>query len=118
MYLGRIIETGATEAVFDHPRHPYTAALMSASPKLAASGTRRDRIVLQRAQPTPLAPPPGCRFRTRCWTAQDICADVSPEPRVLAAPDGTKHVAECHFPLDSIKGLTGAAAPAAAVPVQ
>ncbi|MBD1543141.1 ATP-binding cassette domain-containing protein [Arthrobacter sp. IA7] len=112
MYLGRIIESGATEEVFDHPKHPYTAALMSASPKLDVSGTPRDRIVLRGELPSPLDPPSGCRFRTRCWKAQDICAEVPPEPQVLAAPDGTRHVAECHFPLDSIKGLTGAAATA------
>jgi len=108
MYLGRIIETGNTEEVFDHPRHPYTAALMSASPKLDVTGATRHRIVLKGELPSPLDPPSGCRFRTRCWKAQDICSDVAPEPRVTAGEDGALHLAECHFPLETIKGLTPA----------
>ena len=64
--------------------------------------------------PSPLDPPSGCRFRTRCWKAQDICAEVAPEPQVLTAPDGRRHLAECHFPLDAAKGLTSAAAAAGA----
>lgn len=114
MYLGRIIETADTEEVFDHPRHPYTAALMSASPKLDVTGAKRDRIVLKGELPSPLDPPSGCRFRTRCWKAQDICAEAAPEPRVTAAADGALHLAECHFPLEAIRGLTGAAATTAA----
>jgi oligopeptide transport system ATP-binding protein len=112
MYLGRIIETGFTEEVFDHPRHPYTAALMSASPKLDVRGVKRDRIVLQGELPSPLDPPSGCRFRTRCWKAQDVCAEVAPEPRVTAAPDGGLRLTECHFPLETVNGLTGATATA------
>ena len=112
MYLGRIIETGATEEVFDHPRHPYTAALMSASPRLDVTGAKRDRIVLQGELPSPLDPPSGCRFRTRCWKAQDVCAEVAPVPWVTTAPDGTLHLAECHFPLESVRVLTGATATA------
>jgi oligopeptide transport system ATP-binding protein len=107
MYLGRIIETGETDEVFEHPRHPYTAALMSASPKLDVSGTKRERIVLKGELPSPLDPPSGCRFRTRCWKAQDVCAQVAPEPQVITAPDGRRHFAECHFPLDTVKGLAG-----------
>ncbi|MDJ0349888.1 oligopeptide/dipeptide ABC transporter ATP-binding protein [Cryobacterium sp. PH29-G1] len=98
MYLGRIIETGTTEQVFDRPRHPYTAALMSASPHLDVSNsTPRKRIVLEGEMPSPLDPPSGCRFRTRCWKAQDICATDAPP--AAASTDEPLHVAECHFPL-------------------
>ncbi len=98
MYLGRIIEAGTTEEVFDRPRHPYTAALMSASPQLDVSGTSaRQRIVLEGEIPSPLDPPSGCRFRTRCWKAQEICATDAPPP--IGSPDSITHVAECHFPL-------------------
>ena len=101
MYLGRIIETGLTEEVFDRPRHPYTAALMSASPKLDVSGAVRNRIILKGEIPSPLDPPSGCRFRTRCWKAEDICAQQAP-PREQA-PGDPGHLAECHFPLESVK---------------
>jgi oligopeptide transport system ATP-binding protein len=112
MYLGRIIETGTTEDVFERPLHPYTAALMSASPKLDATARPAERIVLQGELPSPLDPPSGCRFRTRCWMAQDICATEAPRQRTAAeagrvalptpvrreaVPAG--HLAECHFPL-------------------
>ena len=105
MYLGRIIETGRTEDVFERPSHPYTAALMSASPKLDVSGAERNRIILQGEIPSPLDPPSGCRFRTRCWKAQDICAEQAPasEP----AGDNPAHLAECHFPLESLKVRSG-----------
>src|SRR4029450_13811923 len=72
MYLGRIIESGPTEAVFDRPNHPYTAALMSAAPKLEGA-QRSERILLKGEVPSPLNPPSGCRFRTRCWKATDVC---------------------------------------------
>jgi len=101
MYLGRIIETGTTEQVFDRPRHPYTAALMSASPRLDVSGTTpRNRIVLEGEMPSPLDPPSGCRFRTRCWKAQDICATDAPP--ATASTDEPEHAAECHFPMHPI----------------
>ena len=80
MYLGRIIESGPTEAVFERPNHPYTAALMSAAPKLDAA-QRRERILLKGEVPSPLNPPSGCRFRTRCWKATEICATTSAAQR-------------------------------------
>ncbi|XKH56831.1 ATP-binding cassette domain-containing protein [Citricoccus nitrophenolicus] len=81
MYLGRIIETGTTEDVFERPLHPYTAALMSASPKLDPAARPENRIVLRGELPSPLDPPSGCRFRTRCWKAQEICAVERPAAR-------------------------------------
>ncbi|MFD1213968.1 ABC transporter ATP-binding protein [Arthrobacter sp. GCM10027362] len=118
MYLGRIIETGTTEDVFERPLHPYTAALMSASPKLDPAARPTQRIVLQGELPSPLDPPSGCRFRTRCWQVQDICATQAP-PRLTAALAGrtalpmpavrrpglpVEHAAECHFPLAAPAG--------------
>jgi oligopeptide transport system ATP-binding protein len=96
MYLGRIIESGTTEAVFDRPNHPYTAALMSAAPTLDPR-LRKEKILLKGEVPSPINPPSGCRFRTRCANATDICATTAPpaarDPRVAG------HIAECHHPL-------------------
>ncbi|MBN6051011.1 ATP-binding cassette domain-containing protein [Nonomuraea sp. RK-328] len=97
MYLGRIAETGPTAQVFDRPRHPYTAALMSAAPVLDVSGARRERILLKGEVPSPLDPPSGCRFRTRCWKAEDVCAREAP-PLAPSAGEPA-HAAACHFPL-------------------
>ncbi|MHA6629098.1 ABC transporter ATP-binding protein [Pseudonocardia sichuanensis] len=94
MYLGRIVESGTTEQVFDRPRHPYTAALLSAAPSLDRSA-RAGRIVLEGEIPSPLEPPSGCRFRSRCWKATDVCAVEAPPLH----RDGSGHGAECHHPL-------------------
>jgi oligopeptide transport system ATP-binding protein len=93
MYLGKVVEQGPTEAVFDSPVHPYTAALMSAAPTL--SGPPGERILLSGELPSPLNPPSGCRFRTRCWKATDVCAtDIPPEH-----PRSEGHTGLCHHPL-------------------
>ena len=96
MYLGRIIEAGATEAVFDDASHPYTAALVSAAPKLDAAH-RKERILLKGEVPSPINPPSGCRFRTRCWKASDICATA--RPPLVIDPKHAGHGAECHHPM-------------------
>lgn len=96
MYLGRIVESGATDAVFDRPSHPYSAALMSAAPKLDAA-SRGQRILLKGEVPSPLNPPSGCRFRTRCWKATELCS--SDAPPVARDRNEFDHMAECHYPL-------------------
>ena len=96
MYLGKIIENGPTEAVFDRSDHPYTAALMSAAPKLDGAH-RQERILLSGEVPSPLNPPSGCRFRTRCWKATEVCATTPPP--VTADPEFSGHSTLCHHPL-------------------
>ena len=95
MYLGKIVETGDDTAIYEQPTHPYTQALLSAvpvpDPRLRG---RRDQIVLEGDVPSPADPPSGCRFRTRCWKAEDACAQHEPrlEPRQRSA-----HPSACHF---------------------
>ena len=89
MYLGRLVEVATAEALYADPRMPYTQALLSAVP----GDTGRQRIVLEGDVPSPLNPPSGCHFRTRCWRAQGICAETAPALREVR-PD---HWAACHF---------------------
>lgn len=106
MYLGRIVETGTTDAVFDRSAHPYTEALLSAAPQLAPEARGR-RIILQGDVPSPLNAPTGCRFRTRCGHATDICASVAPPPAVDEHEAG--HIAECYHPRAGRPGMPMAA---------
>jgi oligopeptide/dipeptide ABC transporter ATP-binding protein len=94
MYLGRFVELGPAESVSGRPLHPYTQALLSAEPLPLPSSMRGDRrIILQGEVPSPIDPPSGCRFRTRCQYAQPVCAARTPDWRELA-PD---HWVACHF---------------------
>ncbi len=94
MYLGRFMELGPSEGVMDRPLHPYTTALLSAEPRPLPAHLRTDRrIALKGEIPSPVSPPSGCRFRTRCPFAQEICAARVPEWREVR-PD---HFAACHY---------------------
>ncbi|POX40495.1 dipeptide/oligopeptide/nickel ABC transporter ATP-binding protein [Streptomyces sp. Ru73] len=100
MYLGKIVEVGDRESIYTRPRHPYTHALLSAVPeaKLADEGEdERERIRLAGDVPSPVNPPSGCRFRTRCWKAQEKCATEEP-PLLQIAGNAAGHLTACHFP--------------------
>ncbi len=103
MYLGKIVEHGPAEQVYTHPQHPYTQALLSAVPVPEPALERgRERIMLHGDVPSPVNPPSGCRFRTRCWKAQEICAQE--EPPLI--DHGAGHPVACHFAEEVAVGIT------------
>ena len=97
MYLGRLVEVGPAQEIYEKPAHPYTAGLLEAIPvpnPEVAKG-RKHRVAVRGELPSPVDPPSGCRFRTRCPRAQDKCAEVVPQLRRF----GDQHVAACHYPM-------------------
>jgi oligopeptide/dipeptide ABC transporter ATP-binding protein len=98
MYLGRLVEQGPVHLVHDQPAHPYTQALLSSVPIVdpAARGALSRRILLPGDPPSPSSPPSGCRFRTRCRLATEVCSSQRPPLRPPADGDRSGHVVACY----------------------
>jgi oligopeptide/dipeptide ABC transporter ATP-binding protein len=103
MYLGKVVEVAAAAELFDRPRHPYTAALLSAVGDIDDEGDR-ERILLQGDVPSPIDPPKGCRFHTRCPKARELCALEEPLLESKSG-DGSGHATACHFPVEAGEAL-------------
>lgn len=114
MYLGKICEVGPPDTIYKSPAHPYTAALLAAIPVPDPAVKAAERPHLGGEIPSPIAPPSGCRFRTRCPRAQELCASQEPE----VVPSGEGHFVACHFPLGpgETLSLNGSLAAAEAEP--
>ena len=94
MYLGNIVELADKKTIFDDPRHPYTVALLSSIPTTDPGSSEKERIILEGNIPSPVNPPPGCKFCTRCYMATEKCSRVAP-PLVEIEPN---HYCACHYP--------------------
>lgn len=107
MYLGQIVETGDSDQIYSHPMHPYTQALMSAAPVPdPVVQAKRERIMLSGDVPSPANPPKGCKFHTRCWKAQDVCASNNPE-LVMVGQGAASHRAACFFAAENPDVISG-----------
>ncbi|MEV0747888.1 dipeptide ABC transporter ATP-binding protein [Streptomyces sp. NBC_01220] len=107
MYLGKVVEVADRDSLYNRPRHPYTHALLSAVPEANVDNDGKERIRLEGDVPSPVNPPSGCRFRTRCWKAQDKCATEEP-PLVQISGNREGHLTACHFPEDPTTEKTDA----------
>jgi oligopeptide/dipeptide ABC transporter ATP-binding protein len=98
MYLGKLVEVGSGNDIYQRPAHPYTAGLIATIPIPDPAKARADgEVGIKGELPSPINPPSGCRFRTRCPFAQDLCAEEEP----LLRSFGPGHMAACHFPLQN-----------------
>ena len=116
MYLGRIVEIANRDTLYESARHPYTVSLLSAVPvpdPRRRDSTQRERVLLTGDVPSPLNPPSGCHFRTRCWKAAEICATEEP-PLVTKPGEPDDHLIACHFPVADDESVAGRANPPAA----
>jgi len=104
MYLGKLCEVGPGDSVYREPLHPYTRALLDSIPSTDPAATRT-ATTIKGELPSPIHPPSGCRFRTRCPRAAERCAAEEPQMRELAAG----HSVACHFPLAGTEGAVPAA---------
>lgn len=93
MYLGRVVELGSYSDVYGATGHPYSRALLAAAPELRGGAVEREKIILRGDPPSPIDPPSGCRFQSRCWMAEEICRSREPELVGLVGD----HVSRCHF---------------------
>jgi oligopeptide/dipeptide ABC transporter ATP-binding protein len=108
MYLGRVAEQGSKGTVYEHPRHPYSAALLSAAPAADPdAAAARQRIILTGDVPSPINPPSGCRFHPRCPKAQELCGQQDPTLESKAG-DPPSHLTACHFPVQADENLARA----------
>jgi oligopeptide/dipeptide ABC transporter ATP-binding protein len=94
MYLGKIVEVAESDRIYQHPKHPYTEALLAAIP-VADPRAHRQRKLLEGTVPNPANPPPGCHFHTRCLYARDVCGHEAPQ--LVAIPGEKDHYVSCHF---------------------
>ena len=105
MYLGRVAESGPGNQVYDHSRHPYSTALLSAAPAADPdAAAERQRVLLTGDVPSPIHPPSGCRFHPRCPKAQDLCGTTEPALENKAG-DPSTHLTACHFPVEAGEDL-------------
>jgi peptide/nickel transport system ATP-binding protein len=105
MYLGQIVETGPVAAIYERARHPYTRALLASKPTLDPD-RRTAEPPLAGDPPSPIDPPSGCRFRTRCAFAVEICAELVPRlaPAAISAMEDAEHLVACHLPVAQAAG--------------